>query len=106
MCNKETDRFRILSAPVPTGEEESDVDNPGFWRGARYLRRDQSGKLLCPEFLQVAAEDILAAGKASLLLEAKLRCAPPHLILCTKQVDNACWCHAYGINADNRHLTI
>ena len=45
---------------------------------------DQSGSLLCPQFLQAAAEDILAAGKASLLLEAKQRCALCRLLLCTR----------------------
>ena len=84
MRNKDTDKFCVPSRSVSAGEEESEVDCPGFWRSACYLRRDQSGNLLCPEFLQVAAEDILAAGKASLLLEAKDRCIFQRLVLCTK----------------------
>ena len=60
------------------------MDSPGFWQSACHLRRDQSGSLLCPQVLQAAAEDILAAGKASLLLEAKQRCALCRLLLCAR----------------------
>ena len=82
--DKQTDKSYELRWSDLAGEEKSKVDSPGFWQRACHLRRDQSGVLLCPQFLQAAAEDILAAGKASLLLEAKQRCAFRCLLLCTR----------------------
>ena len=84
--DKETDRSCQLKWSAPAGEGEINVDSPGFWQSGCHLRRDQSGSLLCPQFLKAAAEDILLAGKASLLLESKPRCASHRLLLCTKSV--------------------
>ena len=81
----ETDRLCRSHRSVPAGGEECEVDSPDFWGSACYLRRDQYGSLLCPDFLQGAAEGILAAGKASLLLQAKQQCASRHLPLCARE---------------------
>jgi len=47
--------------------------SPSFWRDAFSLRKDDRGCLLCPKLFKAAADDILEAGKASLLLHAENR---------------------------------
>ena len=52
---------------------EAHPQSPGFWSRAFHLRRDEKGLFLCPGLLQAVAEDVLEAGKASLLLQSERR---------------------------------
>ena len=58
---------------VASDGEEIGAESSAFWHNSFSLRKLQNGTLLCPALLDAVAEDILGAGKASLLLHAQLR---------------------------------
>jgi hypothetical protein len=62
---------------ICAGVEEAHPQSPDFWSRAFHLRRDEKELLLCPELLQAVAEDVLEAGKASLLLQSEQRYSIP-----------------------------
>ncbi len=63
--------------PLAPGGGRIDTRSSNFWQAAFKLRTNDSGAWLCPELLRPVAEDILEAGKASLLLRTEQRCLVP-----------------------------